>query len=312
MSGTPGVQPEDIAGLAAAAATMAAGIGASAASDTAARKKHAEQLANAANLLESDLGVGTNSLQRLQFEEMRARFKESRLYSRLFLLMITLFAIIFLWGGASLILGVTAAHVVTILASAVPAAGSALFKHSSNLALRRSDEAFKTLAKRVEEAEAQSRRESALARTPELEPSDAVVTLEAIKSIVPDATPEELASLINNLHISSPRNNINKGGPISDVTTTARRLKDINSALDILRRMCDVNFARRMGTTQYRIMREELRRAVISVSIDMPTVQRLVRCDTYDMAKQYLDGARFEVVRAHTHLLMQQGEDEFG
>lgn len=130
---------------------------------------------------------------------MGARFRESRTYSRLFLLMIALFAVIFLWGGASLILGVTTAHVVTLLASAIPGVGSVLFKYASNVAIKQADEAFKTLAKRVDDAEATDRREAAMIRINEHASRDTLRALEAIKSIAPDATPEQLASIVKEL-----------------------------------------------------------------------------------------------------------------
>jgi len=201
MSGGPGVRPDDIAGLAAAAVTMAAGIGAVAVSERAAEKMQAERLANLARMgaLTASLGLGTEELQKLQFREMATRFREARLYSRIFLLMISLFAVVFLWGGVSLILGITAAHVVTVLASAIPGVGSALFKHASNVAVRRSDEAFKTLSRRVEDADAMNRRRAALAKAQELKFGETLNVLETIKSIVPNATPEQLASIMKDL-----------------------------------------------------------------------------------------------------------------
>ena len=42
-------------------------------------------------------------------------------------------------------------------------------------------------------------REASLARLKGLEYSDTVRTLEAIKNIIPDATPEQLTSIIKNL-----------------------------------------------------------------------------------------------------------------
>ena len=201
MSGTPGVHPDDIAGLATAAAAIVAGIGASVASQRDADERQLGQLRMASELdrMETRLGPAARKLQDMQHKEMHDRFNEARLYSRLFLLMITLFAVIFLWGSVSLILGITAAHVVTILASAIPGVTSALFKHASNVAVQRSDEAFKELSKRIEDAEALDRREAALASVQELQVGDSLKTLEAIKSIVPNATPGELASIIKDL-----------------------------------------------------------------------------------------------------------------
>ena len=132
--------------------------------------------------------------------------------------MIFLFAVAFLWGGVSLILGVTAAHVVTVLASAILGVGSALFKHASNVAVKRSDEAFKTLSTRVENAEALNRREAALARAQKLRSGDTLKTLEAIKSIIPGTPASDcgppLITVVNSPTSARPCHP-NRGLPVS-------------------------------------------------------------------------------------------------
>jgi hypothetical protein len=202
ISVNSGIRPEDLlAGLTTATATVTAGVGASIVSERTAEKLQAERLKSAELLLvlSRDLGPGTHQLQHLQIDEMKARFKEARIYQLLFSLMISLFALLFILGGISLVLGITTAHVVTVLASAIPGVGSVLFKYASNVAIKRSDEAFQALSKRVESAEAAERREFALSRIQRLGAGDTLEALEAIKSIVPDATPDQLASILKDL-----------------------------------------------------------------------------------------------------------------
>jgi hypothetical protein len=201
---SPGMSPDDVAGIAVAAVTMATGIGAATRSELRSEHLHRERVEVAARLAGIwQPGTATEALQDLQFKEMRFRFRESRIYSRLFLLMIILFAVVFLSGSVSLILGFTTAHVVTLLASAIPGVGSVLFKYASNVSMKQSDEAFKTLTKRVEDAEAADRREAAITKMNERASRDALKAIEAIKSIVPDATPEQLASIFKDLPATS-------------------------------------------------------------------------------------------------------------
>jgi hypothetical protein len=200
-----GIPPEELAAIAAAAGTtVVTGVAAATRSELDKGKITSERLRLAETvLLQGSFEPRTQALQELQFREMKYRFREQRVYSLLFLVMILLFAAVFLWGGVSLILGVTTAHVVTLLASAIPGVGSALFKYASNIASKQSDDAFKMLAKRVEDMEAAQRRETSIIRIDEQASRDTLSLLEAIKSIVPDATPEQLASIVKGFPTSS-------------------------------------------------------------------------------------------------------------
>jgi hypothetical protein len=237
MSASSGAQPEEIAGIAVAAVAMTAGVSASVISDDAAKRRHHNQLMFAEHLLKHSpqLGVGTEDLQRLQIEEMKSRFKEYRYYSRLYMLMLFLFAVIFLLGGVYLILGVTTAHVLTVLASAIPGVSSALFKYASNAAVKRSDEAFHTLTKRVEDAEAVDRRAAALARVQESRTSDTLEALEAIKSIVPNATPEQLASIVKSLPPVTGKTEIARELPEIGLFSLSIYCDDITQSAEVLR-----------------------------------------------------------------------------
>jgi hypothetical protein len=225
MASNPGIRPDDVAGLAAAAVAMAAGIGAAGISEIQEKHLQAKRLEAMSDLMDRTiaLGPGTHELQHLQYSEMKARFKEGRIYSYLFLIMIILFAIVFLYGGVSLVLGITAAHVVTVLASAIPGVSSALFKRASNIASKQADEAFKTLSKRVEDAEEYRQRETSLTRVQMFDSAGTLQTLEALKRILPDATPEQLTSIITSMPA------ITRNGEHEAITELERTILELES-----------------------------------------------------------------------------------
>jgi hypothetical protein len=190
MAASQNLPPTGVAGLGVAAASLATGIGASVVSNRESQHVSYEKARHAFRMSGPDEEVE---------REIKSLFRRSRVAFYISVVLAVAASVLFIYGGFLVLTGVTTSHVISVVSSAIPAAISLSMKHSSSNADKRADKVLERLESRAEQRELRDALRKSIDSVRNEKPRNKLEIMAAVQAIVPSATPEQLANIMEEL-----------------------------------------------------------------------------------------------------------------